>query len=107
MVKHTPGPWELMHAEHGAHVEVVTNKGHVGVVFAGRFADASTGEANARLIAAAPELLEALRLAATAIDCATAELGASDVPINHREMWAMLCNSFDLANAAIAKAEGK
>lgn len=50
--KHTPGLW-LLTADHGAHIVVDSagNEIHVG-----------TNEANARLISAAPELLEELRI---------------------------------------------
>lgn len=58
---HTGGEWELMHAEHGQHIEIVTNDGHIGLAFAGVFSDGSTGEGNARLMRSAPALLDALR----------------------------------------------
>jgi hypothetical protein len=54
--KHTPGPWEVQVFD--GRIEVVDASGAVVLVF--RNASAET-LANARLIAAAPELLEALR----------------------------------------------
>ena len=55
--KHTPGPWEV----HGNNI--VATKGNVDVAVICYSGEHFTGEdkANARLIAAAPELLEALR----------------------------------------------
>lgn len=59
--KHTPGPWsisyECEHAKHGQ-FSIETNDSFIALVDAGLIAQ----QANARLIAAAPELLEALKL---------------------------------------------
>ncbi|HEY1034976.1 MAG TPA: hypothetical protein VGE09_08345 [Pseudoxanthomonas sp.] len=63
--KHTPGPWVVEHGESVSVRDVATDsrlctinwlKGRHGL--AGRIPDAE-GEANARLIATAPDLLEA------------------------------------------------
>lgn len=59
--KHTPGPWELhpLMAHDGKEVREATGKGRlVGI---GLGPDADSQEANARLIASAPEMLELLR----------------------------------------------
>ncbi len=59
MAKHTPGPWAVLHAsfedseENGAHVPVVS--------YAVAARDMNICAANARLIAAAPDMLKALR----------------------------------------------
>lgn len=81
---HTPGPWELRGCR------LVTD--HHGVVIAERISANGPGtpEANACLIAAAPELLEALKLL---IDPANA-----CCPVDHP--------AFGRARAAIAKATG-
>lgn len=87
-VKHTPGPWELGYLDHAGqrvvrqeHIEVCTCWHHsVGSI-------EREMEANARLIAAAPELLEALKLVVTRCGPKSRD-GA-------------------LARAAIAKAEGR
>ena len=50
--KQTPGPWQSIHL-HGKHYCVAEQKSGVGLLY---------NEANARLIAAAPELLDALKL---------------------------------------------
>ncbi len=85
--KHTPGPWSVKK----------TNCGH-GAVTAGTYTlrhnwdglgSQEEMDANARLIAASPELLDALKLA----------LEAHDYP--GREGWA------ENARAAISKAEGR
>lgn len=87
MSKHTPGPWSF--------------DGAINVAYAGYFSvgfpDGSgfcvpydIGEANARLIAAAPDLLEALQVLANVT-------AADNSPKRIRE----------IALAAIAKAEGR
>jgi hypothetical protein len=61
---HTPGPWlvtktqvgeHMIHLEDGSSIALVGDGPHEG--------DVRTSEANARLIAAAPELLEACKIA--------------------------------------------
>lgn len=94
--QHTPGPWEFGSGDNyyvradaypknfphrfesddlGDYLAYVGNRTH------------DFGKANARLIAAAPELLEALRAVISVADRKTVE--------------------FDLARAALAKAEGR
>ena len=58
--QHTPGPWQFIHL-HGKHYCVAEQKNGVGLLY---------NEANARLMAAAPEMLDALRLALTCLDAA-------------------------------------
>ena len=97
--KHTPGPW--IHDDFDRHYVVA---GHIYIAIAddgrdddegtaeGRYGTEEEVEANARLIAAAPELLKALR--------ATYAYGngeATDLD------W---ISTAELAEAAIAKAEG-
>lgn len=60
--KFTEGPWMLAHTSHGSHTEITKDHSVIGVVFNGVFEDGSTGLANARLIALAPEMVELLRL---------------------------------------------
>ena len=94
MSAHTPGPWEVENSkdEHNG-VEfpqgynIVSEDGQYIVGDAG-ILEGEIDEANARLIAAAPELLEALRFVLTA----------------HGEQ---LHDAFAMANAAIAKATGE
>lgn len=85
--KHTPSPWSLEKV--GDDFSVV-NREHEGDDW--DIATVHSTEANARLIAAAPELLEALEIM---LKYAESYLAPSDGPI------------FETARAAIAKARGK
>jgi hypothetical protein len=60
--KHTPGPWSLFPMETGWYVNQQGGPGYVGTMHTASHRAAEC-EANARLIAAAPELLEALEIA--------------------------------------------
>ena len=89
--QHTPGPW----VAHGHYVYAVS----VGTVaraewFSPKKADTETRRANARLIAAAPDLFAALRLLVST---------ASTQPLDVKRLMA----GFNAARAAIAKAEGR
>ena len=81
MIKHAPGPWRagLPGPKHGAQMILAENDFQTALVF---------GQANARLIAAAPELLEAL------IECLECEFAVTDRA------------AVDKARAAITKATG-
>ncbi|MGH9462448.1 MAG: hypothetical protein ACRD1X_14625 [Vicinamibacteria bacterium] len=82
MSSHTPGPWH-------ANCFLVTAENGRGVTHCGLgLGKPEESEANARLIAAAPELLEALK---------SIENDGQHIP---KAIW-------DLRNAVIAKAEGK
>jgi hypothetical protein len=96
---HTPGPWEIHH--YG------DNEGDIhgsdgALVCMMREGDTDPGEnwsADARLIASAPELLAALRVAADAIDLAQAQVDSENDRHN-------LCKRLVAVKRAIAKAEG-
>lgn len=92
--KHTPGPWKsfqrlsqdglpeiVVTAENGCPIAVVSNHAEF--------------KANTRLIAAAPELLEALKVCAALINIQNGNL--------HQDVNAIL----DVTKAAVAKAEGR
>ena len=66
-------------------------------------------EANARLIAASPMLLEALKDAQSTIDAMLAVIGDKCEPWSgdHQKDWHGFCDSFDRIGEAIEKAEGK
>lgn len=89
-VGHTPGPWVLdcENLPHGPKPTLIT---YVGVPIA----KAIDNYANARLIAAAPELLEALEEAFMALGRAGGNMITSPI----RAEW-------EKARAAIAKAKG-
>jgi hypothetical protein len=109
-VGHTPGPWVALTSEdHGtvASFPVRAGKKAIAAVwcrFGGyrvNWESLRGGRANARLIAAAPDLIAALRNLADEI-CADEEhsdgTGEGDCPI---------CNAIRVARAAIIKAEGQ
>ena len=58
MSKHTPGPWRYMA---GTHSHYDSEGKAIARVYGPRGIDCSRRDANARLIAAAPDLLEALK----------------------------------------------
>jgi hypothetical protein len=95
--KHTPGPWlrigttvyALMHAGWKRGVEQFKNRFTVQVQ-RDRECSEEEAEANARLIAAAPELLEALKVARQFVHDGSFQIG-----------W-----NIDRIDAAIAKATG-
>lgn len=95
--KHTPGPWAVAKAKHGVDMShhivalVAPDREDRALVVHAHQGDDTQADANARLIAAAPELLEALEgLLAVSVDTSPAEL------------LAMIA-----AREAIAKAKGE
>lgn len=82
MSKHTPGPWESRKGE--AH-DVVEEKGGRLVCFIA--SSNPNGNADRYLIAAAPELLEALQAAMRFIDAHVAD---PDMTRDMRDAWAEL-----------------
>lgn len=105
--KHTPGPWDYDRqlADNGdKSTEMIGRGGHINeavcIIPHDDITDAGYEEvkANARLIAAAPELLEALKLC-------KAELRYYPGDTN-KEGDALIDNAYNAAEAAIAKATG-
>jgi hypothetical protein len=100
--QHTPGPWHVVDLglEHGTWVSA-TAEGY-GIRGDGshymQVCASAIGEANARLIAAAPELLAAAKLF-VAYDAATDD--------DHVAMMLNYADALEAAIAAIAKAEGR
>lgn len=98
LVKHTPGPWQVDGDRNQSEMIIRQASSHGRIAymeFTTGYADAD--EANARLIAAAPELLEALeRLSAFA-----EQMFASFAPVEQEELRPDL----ELAEAAIRKAK--
>ena len=92
---HTPGPWNMQKREPGDKTIFVSQPAdgyhRLRAEIDCDDCDTETAEANARLIAAAPELLEACKLLIEVFN----RSGASDYPTVKK------------AAAAIAKAEGR
>lgn len=95
MSKHTLGPWFSQYDDNGFY-EI----GSEAVAFrmAFTYGEGDTDEANARLIAAAPELLEALERMLHSF---------SPHPCENTEKWREEYDACELARAAIAKAKGE
>lgn len=94
-VKHTPGPWKLLDAPHKGLGIVAPQANHATIVSDG------LGLPDARLIAAAPELLDACKAALSAIDV-TVESESPDAEVERA-----FGRAIELLKAAIAKAGGK
>lgn len=97
-IKHTPGPWIVTHDRRL--IEAEYREGYVASVsfYDSQFCgpeDEAEAAANACLIAAAPDMLEALRFAERA--CASEDFEPREA----------LMKILDRARAAIAKAEGR
>lgn len=92
--KHTPGPWGYIFTDEGIVVDANSGKTDVAIV-AGR-ADDSVEIANARLLAAAPELLDALNEIVRQID-----QGGSGAKVFARD------SCIATARSIIAKATGE
>jgi len=95
MSKHTPGPW------HVANVGwIASERGTICAMYAmktGLHGEDIEGEANARLIAAAPDLLDALKAAQEELRLIRMK--------DTNAVYDVLCRS--QISAAIAKAEGR
>ncbi len=98
MSKHTPGPWKYSTEPQPNGCPIIGAQGLMIAMLAHTVKQADQREtalANARLIAAAPELLEALRVAALALAHAT-----ETVPVVYDD-------DYNRVSAAIAKAVGQ
>ena len=106
--KHTPGPWRVApRSDYPEHADINVDAGTRGyVALCGKAGD-EEAEANARLIAAAPELLDALRETLRALESHLDE-SCRDHGLGHRDMLCS-CNQHEVvrARAAIAKTEGR
>lgn len=118
MHKHTPGPWRVdprSYAE-GARGHVVCNVELAFTTLAVRgepdhlacpskVALDEIGHANARLVAAAPELLEALRETLRALEAHLTK-EAQEAGVSRYRLCPCMGDEVQRARAAIAKAEG-
>jgi hypothetical protein len=60
---HTPGPWRISKDKSNKHIKIIDNDLYRELAnTSGNWFDDDTEQSNARLIAAAPELLEALEM---------------------------------------------
>lgn len=104
--KHTPGPWKVASAAACLEIEVmeIAEVSHLRVIpAAGGWPTPGTPEADARLIAAAPDLLEALRRVHLWMD----DQADGQSKGGHATFdLLMLREQRDIAAAAIAKVEG-
>lgn len=101
--KHTPGPWTVSDNHGKRYIEPVGDNAPVAMICRGHD-DAYS--ANANLIAAAPELLEALEDCQTALEWAIEQGGG---PACEHEAGVCFCNennALNFARAAIRKARG-
>lgn len=109
MNKHTPGPWEAHFDESyfvtgpdlGRVAMMMNLKGKYGLC--GR-RSGNESAANCRLIAAAPDLLEALQLAHKALDAIANEMTVGERYTNAGQY---LLDSLEPSRVAIAKATGE
>lgn len=105
-VQHTPGPWIYEYDEGKAYGEILTldYSQIIASVDESRALDCyrdARGKANGRLIAAAPDLLEALSECITEDGAASIESKRLDYAVRR------LLTITEIARAAIAKAKGE
>lgn len=91
MSKHTQGPWTVDGAVATENLDVLGEGGRIAMLDCDDI-DAETLKANARLIAASPEMLAALRVAQSELHYFTATRGSE---------------AHEIVRAAIAKATGE
>lgn len=96
MSKHTPGPWLVDATGDGINIVQPVSEDQIAEVFGEQFPDEV--EANAQLIAAAPDLLAALYLALPYVEVQDGD--------EHYKPGAV-ANTIKTMQAAIAKAEGR
>lgn len=110
--KYTPGPWSFHRAPYPVDGEfdcAIRAGGQMIAETFGRSGETSRhdSEANARLIAAAPEMLEALKLAREAIDNEACRSTGSNMGNRVEDLIVCPgCRAINAVNAVIAKAEG-
>lgn len=111
--KHTPGPWRYTD---GGIIDIPKNCLEIADVYGADIHDDKRGpelleaQANARLIAAAPELLEACKKSTKYIEqlCATVNSYALQLGIMQNDKLKVYADDFrEQLDKAIAKAEGK
>ena len=112
MSEHTPGPWAIADGKSNVEWRNFAIRPAVSVRKAqspiATVPKTDVGEANARLIAAAPELLEVLQVALHLIDRGAEACleDFTDDPVQGKEIHAFCQRVADTARAVIAKATG-
>lgn len=101
-IKHTPGPWTVHSCEVHPHHEIIAECGR-RIATQNDYHDGQD-KANARLIAAAPELLDALKEARSMLETASRYFPKS---IHNSDRFSLLNVLANTVNPAIAKAEGE
>jgi hypothetical protein len=92
--RHTPGPWRILSHRHDEDIYIEGADGIIATVYVDREGD--VGAANARLIAAAPELLVVVKKLRHAINALEID------PVD-----AEYCSILEQADIAVAKVEGR
>ena len=107
MSKHTPAPWRIYDCEYAIRVGIEGPNGASVIAFGAEGDDSGVwgntpeqSEANARLIASAPELLEALKIAVSELYLIHSQYG-------DKEHARQSCHAIKYGEEVIAKAEGK
>ena len=100
MSKHTQGPWVIDESYFNGSINTVCRTRHVAMVsmYQSKPGDGEENRSNARLIAAAPDLLEALEDLKREIILSDVDMDYID---SHFKPW------IEKARAAIAKARGE
>lgn len=103
MSSHTPGPWTIAKQQTGLRLPVVLLAGKAAVTVQNVTHDLDECDANARLIAAAPELLEELRHTLRNVEAMLHMLPLAAPAVERQSLttWA------ERNRVAIAKAEGQ
>jgi hypothetical protein len=104
MSAHTPAPWAVDGTLHSGDLDVISADGRIAMIDDSRATgwNEPTIKANARLIAAAPDLLEAI-IALLNVESAALHGARSSVANNGLDV----AYHFNKARAAIAKATGE
>lgn len=103
---HTPGPWKALEYNELSGFVLVSDNAEIAHIHESNHSNPDTGKANARLIATAPDLLEALeQLLADHPVLRTHPIGAPNSRARHAHEGAI--RAYDNARAAIAKARGE
>ena len=100
--KHTPGPWRYNIETGYRKIDVVTAE-NANLIAELPFSGSMAPEANARLIAAAPDMLEALE----AVIGSHEALVIKDKPLPDARFETVSTEAIAAARAALAKAEGR